>query len=66
MMDRLSAVQKCVFAIILAGMVMLVTIPLMFFITVSFSNATEMTQFPSGCFLPGGDRVCGAGRWRKV
>ena len=45
MMDRLSAVQKCVFAIILAGMVMLVTIPLMFFITVSFSNATEMTQF---------------------
>ena len=41
MMDRLSAVQKCVFAIILAGMVMLVTIPLMFFITVSFSNEAK-------------------------
>ena len=53
MMDRLSAVQKCVFAIILAGMVMLVTIPLMFFITVSFSNATEMTQFPKRMFPSG-------------
>ena len=38
MMDRLNAVQKTVFAIILAGMVMLVAIPLLFFITVSFSN----------------------------
>lgn len=46
MMDRLSAVQKAVMAIILAGMVMLVAIPLLFFTTVAFSNATDMTQFP--------------------
>ena len=50
MMDRLNAVQKAVVAIILAGMVMLVAIPLMFFVTVSFSNANEMTQFPKRIF----------------
>ena len=53
MMDRLNAVQKTVFAIILAGMVMLVAIPLLFFITVSFSNSTEMTQFPKNIFPSG-------------
>lgn len=46
MMDRLSAVQKAVVSIILAGMVMIVVIPLLFFTTVAFSNANEMTQFP--------------------
>lgn len=46
MMDRLSAVQKAVITIILAGMAMLVVIPLLFFTTVAFSNATDMTQFP--------------------
>ena len=53
MMDRLNAVQKTVFAIIIAGMVMLVAIPLLFFITVSFSNSTEMTQFPKNIFPSG-------------
>lgn len=46
MMDRLNAAQKAVVSIILAGMVMLVVIPLLFFTTVAFSNAAEMTQFP--------------------
>lgn len=50
MMDRLSAVQKAVVSIILAGMVMLVAIPLLFFTTVAFSNANEMTQFPKNMF----------------
>lgn len=46
MMDRLNAVQKAVISIILAGMVMIVVIPLMFFTTVAFSSSNEMTQFP--------------------
>ena len=50
MMDRLNAVQKAVVAIILAGMVMLVVIPLLFFTTVAFSNATEMSEFPKNLF----------------
>lgn len=50
MMDRLNAAQKAAIAIILAGMVMLVTIPLLFFTTVAFSNANEMTQFPKRMF----------------
>lgn len=45
-MDRLSAIQKAVVSIILAGLVLVVTIPLLFFITVSFSNSVELSQFP--------------------
>lgn len=50
MMDRLNAVQKAVISIILAGMVLVVVIPLLFFTTVAFSNANEMTQFPKRLF----------------
>ncbi len=50
MMDRLNIVQKTVVAIILAGLAMIVIIPLLFFLTVSFSNATEMSQFPKNLF----------------
>lgn len=50
MMNRLNAAQKAVMSIILAGMALLVVIPLLFFITVSFSNANEMTEFPKKIF----------------
>ncbi len=43
-MDRLNIMQKTVVAIVLSGMVMIVVIPLLFFITVSFSNAVEMSE----------------------
>lgn len=46
MMNRLSAVQKAVITVILAGMVLLVAVPLLFFVTVAFSNSTEMSKFP--------------------
>lgn len=45
-MDKLSAIQKAVVSIILAGLVLVVTIPLLFFVTVSFSNSVELNQFP--------------------
>lgn len=50
MMERLNVVQKTVVAIVLAGLVMIVAIPLIFFTTVAFSNATEMSQFPKSLF----------------
>lgn len=53
MMERLSIVQKTVIAIILAGLALVVIIPLLFFITVSFSNATEMSEFPKKLFPSG-------------
>lgn len=53
MVDRLSPIQKCVVAIILAGMVLIVLIPLMCFTTVAFSNAAEMSQFPKHIFPTG-------------
>lgn len=46
MVERLSPPLKAVVAIILAGMLMIILIPLTCFVTVSFSNATEMAQFP--------------------
>jgi len=49
-MDKLSALQKTLIAIVLSTMVMAVVIPLLFFTTVSFSNAVEMTQFPKKLF----------------
>jgi len=45
-MDKYNIVQKTVIAIILAGMVMTVILPLMYFTTVAFSSAVEMSQFP--------------------
>lgn len=45
-MDKLNIVQKTVISIILSAVVLAVVIPLMFFTTVAFSNATEMSQFP--------------------
>jgi len=50
MMDRLSIVQKTVVSIFLAGMMLLVVVPLLFFSTVAFSNATEMSEFPKNLF----------------
>ncbi len=49
-MDRLNIVQKTVMSIILAAAVMTILIPLVFFTTVSFSNAVEMSQFPKKLF----------------
>jgi len=49
-MDRLNIVQKTVMSIILAAAVMTIIIPLVFFTTVSFSNAVEMSQFPKKLF----------------
>jgi multiple sugar transport system permease protein len=45
-MDRYSIVQKTIIAIVLAGMVMLVFTPLCYFITVAFSSAVELSEFP--------------------
>lgn len=53
MVDRLNAIQKAVVAVVLAGMVMIIVIPLLCFVTVSFSNATEMAQFPKNIFPTG-------------
>lgn len=54
MVDRLSPIQRAVVAIILAGMLFIIAIPLTCFVTVSFSNATEMSQFPKN-LLPTSD-----------
>lgn len=45
-MDRLNIIQKTCMTIVLTAMVLLVVIPLMFFISVAFSNAAEMSEFP--------------------
>ncbi|MDF2859629.1 MAG: hypothetical protein K0Q87_5480 [Neobacillus sp.] len=45
-MDKLNVIQKTVMTIVLATLVLIVVLPLMFFTTVSFSNAAEMSQFP--------------------
>lgn len=45
-MNRMSLIQKTVIAIILAGMVMCVVFPLLFFISTAFSNAVEVSSFP--------------------
>jgi multiple sugar transport system permease protein len=48
--DRLNIVQKTVTAIVLAGMLFLVAVPLLYFITVAFSSAVEMSEFPKRLF----------------
>jgi multiple sugar transport system permease protein len=49
-MDKLNIVQKTVVSIILATMVISVVVPILFFLTVAFSNDVEMTQFPKRIF----------------
>lgn len=49
-MDKLNIIQKTVMSLILAAVVLLVLLPLIFFTTVSFSNAVEMSQFPKKLF----------------
>jgi multiple sugar transport system permease protein len=44
--DKYNLVQKTVIALFLAGMVMLVVLPLLYFTTVAFSSAVEMSEFP--------------------
>lgn len=53
MVDRLNPVQKAVVAILLAGMVLIVAVPLLCFTTVAFSNGVEMSQFPKNIFPTG-------------
>jgi multiple sugar transport system permease protein len=45
-MDKYSVVHKTVAAIFLAGMVMLVLVPLLYFTTFAFSSAVELSEFP--------------------
>ncbi len=45
-MNRMSILQKAIVTIVLAGMVFLVIVPLLFFVTVAFSSSAEMSQFP--------------------
>ncbi|MDR3173690.1 MAG: carbohydrate ABC transporter permease [Treponema sp.] len=45
-MDKYHLVQKTVIALFLAGMLMLVAVPLLYFTTVAFSSAVEMSEFP--------------------
>jgi multiple sugar transport system permease protein len=45
-MDKYSVVQKTAIAVLLAGMVMLVITPLLYFSTVAFSSAVEVSEFP--------------------
>ena len=52
-MDKYSAVQKTLIALVLATMALAVAIPMLFFISVSFSNSVEMSQFPKNLFASG-------------
>lgn len=45
-MDKLNPIQKTLVALLVAAMALSVVIPLLFFLTVSFSSATELSQFP--------------------
>ena len=45
-MDKYNIIHKTVIAIFLAGMVFLVIVPLLYFTTVAFSSAVEMSEFP--------------------
>jgi multiple sugar transport system permease protein len=56
-MDRYGIVQKTVIALFLAGMVMLVLIPLLYFTTVAFSSAVELSEFPKRILPSFGLRV---------
>jgi multiple sugar transport system permease protein len=45
-MDKYNIVQKAVITIFLAGVVMLVIVPLLYFTTFAFSSAVELSEFP--------------------
>ncbi|MDR2070126.1 MAG: carbohydrate ABC transporter permease [Treponema sp.] len=45
-MDKLNIIQKTVIALVLAGMVMLVAVPLLYFGAIAFSSAVEISEFP--------------------
>ena len=45
-MDKLNIVQKTVVSIVLSTMVILVVVPILFFLNVAFSSDAEMSQFP--------------------
>ncbi|MDR0450632.1 MAG: carbohydrate ABC transporter permease [Treponema sp.] len=45
-MDKYNIAQKTVIALVLAGMVMLVAVPLLYFSVVALSSAVEMSEFP--------------------
>lgn len=45
-MDKLNIVQKAVVSMVLATMVLLVIVPLLFFLNVAFASDVEMSQFP--------------------
>ncbi|MDR1429512.1 MAG: hypothetical protein LBI85_04415, partial [Spirochaetaceae bacterium] len=45
-MDKYNIVQKTVIALVLAGTVMLVVIPLLYFAAVALSSAVELSEFP--------------------
>lgn len=45
-MDKLNIVQKTVVSIVLSTMVILVVVPILFFLNVAFSSDVEMSQFP--------------------
>lgn len=45
-MNKLNLIQKTCISLILATMVLTVIIPLLFFISVAFSNSAEMSEFP--------------------
>ena len=49
-MDKLNPIQKTLVALLVAAMALSVVIPLLFFLTVSFSSATELSQFPKSLF----------------
>ncbi|MDR1249818.1 MAG: hypothetical protein LBK63_11000, partial [Treponema sp.] len=46
MIDKLNPAQKAGIAVVLAGMVMLVVVPLLYFVTIAFSSAVELSEFP--------------------
>lgn len=52
-MDKYSIVQKTLIALVLATMVLAVAIPLLFFISTSFSNSVEISSFPKNLFASG-------------
>ncbi|WP_222429940.1 carbohydrate ABC transporter permease [Paenibacillus cremeus] len=45
-MNRLNMIQKTVMSLILSAMVISVVVPIVFFLSVSFSNDFEMNEFP--------------------
>jgi len=49
-MNKLSILEKTMISLILSTIILVVLIPLLFFLSTAFSNATEMTVFPKSLF----------------